>query len=208
VWKRSDELLAHSETAGKRADENNPDPTALKPPFVQVDAMVALSLESEQSPQNTVFKGSPGAASKTLEEPEELFIDSLSPFRNLDEIEEEVFALLLDSELVASPAIRTLAAKHGSISSHSADLTEEKSKCFAGCGDLRVHVGSSKQTHILTKFTGEIVTNPEVISAVEDHIQNADSLVHASNHRDEVFGSARLTNTKNSQLEYVCLTTF
>ena len=116
MWIRSNEIPTHSETAGKGAVEN--DPTALKHPFVQVDAVVAPALESEKfpqhtvfkgstkSPQNTVFKGSPEAVSKTLEEPEELFIDSLSPLKNLDEIEEKAFALL-DSELIASPGIRT-----------------------------------------------------------------------------------------------------
>jgi hypothetical protein len=120
---RSGEQLSQS-VAGKR----NPDPTALKHPLAQVDAMVIPTLESEKLPQSPLSKCSLAAMSNTLERPEALSVDILSPLQTLEEIEIEEAFSLMDSELIASPpVIRKFAAtKHRRTSSDRVNLANVK----------------------------------------------------------------------------------
>ena len=97
---RSGEQLSQS-VAGKR----NPDPTALKHPLAQVDATVIPTLESEKLPQSPLSKCSLAAMSNTLERPEALSVDILSPLQSFEEIEIEEAFSLMDSELIASPPV-------------------------------------------------------------------------------------------------------
>jgi hypothetical protein len=119
---RSDERLSQSE-AGKK----NPDPAALKHPIAQVDAMVTPALENKTLPQSPVIKCSRAAMSNTLERPEALSIDMLSPLHIFEEIEVEESISLMGSELIASPPeICKFAAKHRRTSSDRVDLADVK----------------------------------------------------------------------------------